>query len=125
MSYKPVLCCVCRSRPQLKNLLVVNRTKTAKPDTWRENPHLMMMSSCTWVHWVTHWGRPPKTIPYVRLPVDWFPRPQLTLVVNRTGFGQPLPTMHQPHDIVFIKVKLQLLEFTERFKCPFIPAKVV
>ena len=37
--------------------------------------------------------------------IDWFPRPKLTsskdslivasmLVVNRTGFGQPLPTMH-------------------------------
>ena len=25
----------------------------------------------------------------------------------------------------FIKIKLQLLEFTKRFKCPFIPAKVV
>ena len=36
-----------------------------------------------------------------------------------------VPTMHHPHDIVFIKVKLQLLEFTKRFKCPFNPAKVV
>ena len=39
-----------------KKLLVVNRTKTPKPDNWRENPHVMMMSSCTCVHWVTPWG---------------------------------------------------------------------
>ena len=39
-----------------KKLLVVNRTKTPKPDNWRENPHVMMTSSCTCVHWVTPWG---------------------------------------------------------------------
>ena len=54
--------------------------------------------------------------------LDWFPRPQLT---SRTGFGQPLRKIHHPHNIVFIKVELQLLEFTKRLKCPFIPAKVV
>ena len=58
-----------------KKPLVINRTKTPKPDNWRENPHVMMMSSCTCVHWVTPWGgeeregrETPKTIPYVRLP---------------------------------------------------------
>ena len=40
----------------IKNPLVVNRTKTPKPDNWRENPHVMMTSSCTCVHWVTPWG---------------------------------------------------------------------
>ena len=46
-----------------------------KPDTSWENRHMMMMSSCTCVHWVTPWGgegregrETPKTIPYVRLP---------------------------------------------------------
>ena len=38
-----------------KKPLVVNRTKTPKPDNWRENPHVMT-SSCTCVHWVTPWG---------------------------------------------------------------------
>ena len=49
--------------------------KIPKPDNWRENPHVMMTSSCTCVHWVTlplgerREGREtPKTIPYVRLP---------------------------------------------------------
>ena len=56
--HQSALCCVCRSRvkTQLKNPLVVNRAKTPKPDTWRENPHVMMTSSCTYVHWVTPWG---------------------------------------------------------------------
>ena len=54
--------------------------------------------------------------------LNWFPRPQLT---NRAGFGQPLRKIHHPYNIVFIKVKLQLLEFTKKFKCPFIPAKVI
>ena len=30
--------------------------KTPKPDTSWENRHMMMMSSCTCVHWVTPWG---------------------------------------------------------------------
>ena len=54
--------------------------------------------------------------------LDWFPRPHLT---SRTGFGEPLRKIHHPQNSVFIKVKLQLLEFTKRFKCLFIPAKVV
>ena len=47
---------------------------------------------------------------YAILGIDWFPRPELTSKLTGPGFGQPLPTMHHPHDIVFIKVKLQLLE---------------
>ena len=30
--------------------------KTPKPDTWQENPHMMMTSSHTCVHRVTPWG---------------------------------------------------------------------
>ena len=43
--------------------------------------------------------------------LDWFPRSHLT---SWTGIGQPLRKIHHPHNIVLIKVKLQLLEFTKR-----------
>ena len=47
--HQTVLCLYVGQDPN-KKPLVVNRTKTPKPDNWQENPHVMMTSSCTCVH---------------------------------------------------------------------------
>ena len=109
-----------------KKLLVVNRTKTPKPDNWRENPHVMMMSSCTCVHWVTPWGGEGRGGRGGRLPSPYLMSGCLTLWGKLHHHSLFIYTKFQGNLLVFdgqVKFDLYMMSTNvlsiDEYKCSF------